>query len=150
MVWCRVVLRQAGLSPGAARNPVAIAGYGDAMLNDVRDYGAAGDDVTDCRAAIQAAIDDAVVHHKGGIFIPAGTYRVSRATTIPGTVAHRPLCFAAASSALPDRAASLAAHQLPDGTNSPGVRESLIVTVNDSTRVPRIGCLRRCTVQGPC
>jgi hypothetical protein len=35
-------------------------------------------------ATIQAAIDDAVVQNKGGILIPAGTYRVSRATTTPG------------------------------------------------------------------
>lgn len=54
------------------------------MLNDVTDFGAIGDGVTDCRAAIQAAIDDAVLQNKGGILIPAGTYRVSRATTTPG------------------------------------------------------------------
>ncbi len=49
-------------------------------FNNVRSFGAQGDGVTDDRAAIQAAIDDAVANRKAGILIPAGTYRVSRAT----------------------------------------------------------------------
>lgn len=54
------------------------------MLNNIRDFGAVGDDLTDDRPAIQAAIDDAVSNHKAGILIPAGTYRVSRVTVSHG------------------------------------------------------------------
>lgn len=53
------------------------------MLNNVKDFGAAGDGVQDDREAIQAAINDAVSKGKGGILFPAGTYRVSR---VPSTV----------------------------------------------------------------
>lgn len=54
------------------------------MLNNVRDFGAVGDGITDDRLAIQAAIDDAAANdNKGGIFFPSGTYRVSR-TEVPG------------------------------------------------------------------
>jgi hypothetical protein len=53
------------------------------MPNNVKDFGAAGDGITDDRQAIQAAIDDAVAGDKGGIVIPSGTYRVSR-VTVPG------------------------------------------------------------------
>ncbi len=53
------------------------------MLNNVKEFGAVGDGVTDDRAAIQAAIDDAVANNKGGIVFPSGTYRVSR-VTVPG------------------------------------------------------------------
>jgi hypothetical protein len=48
------------------------------MLN-VKDFGAKGDDSTDDRAAIQAAIDAAVTQGSGGIRIPSGVYRVSQA-----------------------------------------------------------------------
>jgi len=48
------------------------------MLNNVKDFGAHGNGITDDRVAIQTAIDEAVAHGKGGIFLPAGTYRVSR------------------------------------------------------------------------
>ncbi len=49
------------------------------MLNNVKDFGACGDGIKDDRAAIQAAIDNAVrFTPQGGIFFPAGTYRVSR------------------------------------------------------------------------
>lgn len=44
----------------------------------MRDFGAKGNGVDDDRSAIQAAIDDAVTNDKGGVFFPAGTYRVSR------------------------------------------------------------------------
>src|SRR5689334_6461526 len=53
------------------------------MLNNVKDFGAKGDDTTDDRLAIQAAIDDAVAKGIGGILFPAGSYRVSR-VTVPG------------------------------------------------------------------
>jgi len=53
------------------------------MLNNVKDFGATGDDSTDDRVAIQAAIDDAVAKGTGGILFPAGSYRVSR-VTVPG------------------------------------------------------------------
>jgi hypothetical protein len=53
------------------------------MLNNVKDFGAFGDGITDDRSAIQAAIDDAVTGNKGGILFPAGMYRVSR-VTLPG------------------------------------------------------------------
>jgi hypothetical protein len=45
---------------------------------DVRDFGAVGYGTTDDRPAIQAAIDAASAQGRGGIRIPAGTYRVSR------------------------------------------------------------------------
>ena len=47
------------------------------MLNNVKDFGAAGDGVMDDRPAIQQAIDDAVANGKGGILFPAGMYRVA-------------------------------------------------------------------------
>lgn len=47
------------------------------MLNNVKDFEAAGDGVTDDRSPIQAAIDDAVENGKAGVFFPSGTYRVS-------------------------------------------------------------------------
>jgi hypothetical protein len=53
------------------------------MLNNIRDFGAIGDGITDDRVAIQAAIDDAANNNQGGILIPAGTYRVSR-VSFPG------------------------------------------------------------------
>src|SRR5512134_2583510 len=52
------------------------------MLNNVKDFGACGDGISDDRVAIQTAIDEAVAHHKAGIWFPAGTYRVSRATGV--------------------------------------------------------------------
>ena len=48
------------------------------MLNNVKDFGAAGNGVADDRDCIQQAIDDAVLHSKGGIFFPSGMYRVGR------------------------------------------------------------------------
>lgn len=53
------------------------------MQNNVKDFGASGTGISDDRAAIQAAIDEAIAHNKSGIFFPAGTYRVSRVTA-PG------------------------------------------------------------------
>jgi hypothetical protein len=53
------------------------------VINNVKDFGAVGDGVADDRAHIQAAIDDAVANGKGGIFFPAGTYRVSN-PGVPG------------------------------------------------------------------
>lgn len=48
------------------------------MLTNVKDFDAAGDGTQDDRLHIQAAIDHAVSHNTGGVFLPAGTYRVSR------------------------------------------------------------------------
>ena len=48
------------------------------MLNNVKDFGAKGDGITDDREKIQAAIDDAVSTGKAGVFFPSGTYRVGR------------------------------------------------------------------------
>jgi hypothetical protein len=48
------------------------------MLNNVKDFGARGNGLTDDRVAIQTAIDEAVTNNKGGILFPPGTYRVSR------------------------------------------------------------------------
>lgn len=53
------------------------------MLNNVKDFCASGNGVSDDRSGIQLAIDDAVGKGKAGILLPAGTYRVSR-TTIAG------------------------------------------------------------------
>jgi hypothetical protein len=63
----------------AGAQPAVIAITGS-TLNDVKDFGAVGDGATDDRPAIQAAIDDARDAGKAGIFLPAATYRVSRAT----------------------------------------------------------------------
>ena len=54
------------------------------MLNNVKDFEAKGDGITDDREAIQAATDDAVSQGKGGILFPTGTYRVSRVTVAGG------------------------------------------------------------------
>jgi Pectate lyase superfamily protein/Right handed beta helix region len=62
-----------------ADDPVAVIGSGS-TLNDVKAFGALGDGVTDDRVAIQAAIDDARASDRAGVFFPAGTYRVSRAS----------------------------------------------------------------------
>jgi hypothetical protein len=50
----------------------------DSMLNNVKDFEAVGDGVTDDLENIKEAIRDAVVNNKGGILFPPGTYRVSR------------------------------------------------------------------------
>jgi polygalacturonase len=47
------------------------------VLNNVKDFGACGNEQEDDRLAIQAAIDEAVAHNEGGILFPPGTYRVS-------------------------------------------------------------------------
>lgn len=73
----------AARSRQAGAQPAVIATTGS-TLNDVKAFGALGDGVTDDRAAIQAAIDDSRATGKAGIFFPAGTYRVSRASTEPG------------------------------------------------------------------
>jgi len=49
---------------------------GAAATASVRDFGAAGDDVTDDTPAIQRAIDS--VGEAGVVFFPPGTYRVTR------------------------------------------------------------------------
>lgn len=55
------------------------------MLNNVKDFGAVGDGVTDDRVAIQAAIDNAVKSkQQGGILFPPGTYRVSKVPSSGG------------------------------------------------------------------
>lgn len=51
---------------------------------NVKTYGAIGDGVTDDSAEIQAAIDAANAIGGGTIVIPAGTYQVTTALTIPG------------------------------------------------------------------
>lgn len=49
------------------------------MLNNVKDFGACGNDSNDDREAIQEAIKSAVRYKsQSGIYFPAGTYRVSR------------------------------------------------------------------------
>jgi Pectate lyase superfamily protein len=54
------------------------------MLNNVKDFGAVGDGITDDRVAIQAAIDNAArFKQQAGILFPPGTYRVSKVTS-PG------------------------------------------------------------------
>ncbi len=59
---------------------------------DIRLFGAVGDGVADCTAAIQAALDAAVAARGGTVFIPAGVWRVAGqvrvtpASTVPLSV----------------------------------------------------------------
>jgi len=59
---------------------------------DIRAFGAVGDGVADCTAAIQAALDAAVGARGGTVFIPAGAWRVAGqlrvtpASTVPLSV----------------------------------------------------------------
>ena len=58
------------LPPSAAALPPPFA-------FDIRAFGALGDGVTDCTAALQAAFDAAIGARGGTIFIPAGVWRVA-------------------------------------------------------------------------
>jgi hypothetical protein len=60
----------------------AIAGIdgGQAIVVDVREHGAVGDDSTDNAAAIQAALDQVKVAGGGTVLIPEGTYRTGPIT----------------------------------------------------------------------
>ena len=65
---------------GAINDPITTGGGGGDgyPLNDVTDFGAVGDGVTDDRAAIQSAVDDAVANGIGGIIFPGGVFAVTR------------------------------------------------------------------------
>jgi hypothetical protein len=53
---------------------------------DIRAFGAVGDGVTDCTAALQAALDAAVGARGGTVFVPAGVWRVAGQVRVaPGT-----------------------------------------------------------------
>jgi hypothetical protein len=54
------------------------------MLNNVKDFGAERDGITDDHEDTRSAIDDAVSTGKAGILVPAGTYRVSHVETQDG------------------------------------------------------------------
>lgn len=64
-----------------ATRPGRVGGYGQASTAalNVRNLGARGDGVHDDRPAIQAAIDTMAQHGGGTVFVPQGTYVVSRA-----------------------------------------------------------------------
>lgn len=69
-------------------------GKGDLLLN-VKDFGAKGDGVTNDRAAIQAAIDQAASVGGGIVFLPVGTYIASglvmkSGVTLTSTGGYRP------------------------------------------------------------
>lgn len=49
---------------------------------DIRAFGAIGDGIADCTAAIQAALDAAVGARGGTVFIPAGVWRVAGAVRV--------------------------------------------------------------------
>ncbi|TMV47325.1 hypothetical protein FE783_22235 [Paenibacillus mesophilus] len=68
--YVRQVVQQAVY--GSDPNPMRIY--------SVKDYGAAGDGVTDDTAAIQAAIDAAGLAGGGVVFLPPGTYSVKRSS----------------------------------------------------------------------
>ena len=88
------VLLAAGLSAAvpqppaslvAARVPPSIPGASPLLSAlpppfgafDIRAFGAVGDGVAGCTAAIQAALDAAVGARGGTVFIPAGAWRVA-------------------------------------------------------------------------
>lgn len=58
------------------------------VLN-VRDYGAAGDGVTDDTAAIQAAVDAANNHGGAVVYVPQGTYRLSASLDVYSRISVR-------------------------------------------------------------
>jgi hypothetical protein len=58
-----------------------IGGFSEA-LNLRRDFGAKGDGVADDTAAVQAALDSAVVHSNAVVFVSPGTYRLTRTCTL--------------------------------------------------------------------
>ncbi len=58
---------------------------------DVRDYGAAGDGVTDDSAAVAAALAAASAADGGVIFFPPGTYRINSQISIPNDGASPPV-----------------------------------------------------------
>jgi len=57
--------------------------YGE--ITNVKDYGAVGDGATDDRAAIQAAITDAVLQNTFAVYFPPGDYIVEAELDIPAT-----------------------------------------------------------------
>lgn len=64
-------------SAAPAASDVGLASY-----YDVKGYGARGDGVTDDTAAIQAAVDDARSNGGGVVYLPTGSYPVSRSINI--------------------------------------------------------------------
>ena len=63
------------LTGGATTSRSEVQRWGDRI--NVLDFGAKGDDFTDCTAPIQAAIDYAFAHGFGSVYIPPGIYRVT-------------------------------------------------------------------------
>jgi len=58
-----------------------VGGFSEA-LNLRRDFGAKGDGVTDDTAAVQAALNSAIVHSNAVVFVSPGTYRLTRTCTL--------------------------------------------------------------------
>ena len=70
----------------SAASSTAVAPPTGRMLNAVEDFGAVGDGVTDCSAALQRGIDQAQREYRA-LFVPAGIYRVDSGLVV-NTTAH--------------------------------------------------------------
>jgi hypothetical protein len=66
--------------------PVASGAPANSTFANVRDYGAKGDGIADDSTAIQAAVTAAGAGNGGAVLIPAGTYKVTTAITVPNFV----------------------------------------------------------------
>ena len=80
----------AGAGSGKIGFSAAAAGSGSRTVQEklresisVKDYGAVGDGVTDDTAAIQAAINAVITPTGGGLYFPAGTYKITAKLLIP-------------------------------------------------------------------
>lgn len=75
VLWVIAAIACTAQSPWLSSSGSALAAAPTSVWANVRDYGATGDGVTDDRAAIQAALDDAAGRV---VYFPIGTYRAAQ------------------------------------------------------------------------